>query len=63
MLVSLVSWLSFLSFLFAFCLQILFDLEEFATAVGINDRIIDALRKHFTEGTTVDEFIHERMER
>ena len=39
------------------------DLEEFATAVGINDRIIDILRKHFTEGTAVDEFIHERMER
>lgn len=37
------------------------DLEEFATAVGINDRIIDALRKHFTEGTAVDEFIHEKM--
>ena len=37
------------------------DLEEFATAVGINDRIIDALSKHFTEGTAVDEFIHEKM--
>ena len=37
------------------------DLEEFATAVDINDRIIDALRKHFTEGTAVDEFIHEKM--
>ena len=37
------------------------DLEEFATTVGINDRIIDALRKHFTEGTAVDEFIHEKM--
>lgn len=37
------------------------DLEEFATAVGINARILDALRKHFTEGTAVDEFIHEKM--
>lgn len=37
------------------------DLEEFATAVGINDRIIDALRKHFIEGIAVDEFIHEKM--
>lgn len=37
------------------------DFEEFATAVGINDRIIDVLRKHFTEGTPVDEFIHEKM--
>lgn len=36
------------------------DFEEFATAVGVNDRIIDVLRKHFTEGTPVDEFIHER---
>ena len=35
------------------------DLEEFATTVGINDRIIDILRKHFTEGTAVDEFIYE----
>lgn len=37
------------------------DLEEFATAVGINARILDALRTHFTEGTAVDEFIHEKM--
>ena len=37
------------------------DLEEFATAVGINARILDALRKHFTEVTAVDEFIHEKM--
>ena len=37
------------------------DFEEFASAVGINDRIIDVLRKHFTEGTVVDEFIHEKM--
>ena len=37
------------------------DFEEFASAVGINDRIIDVLRKHFTEGTPVDEFIHEKM--
>ena len=37
------------------------DFEEFASAVGINDRIIDVLRKHFIEGTVVDEFIHEKM--
>ena len=37
------------------------DLEEFATALGINDKIIETLRNHFAEGTAVDEFIHEKM--
>ena len=37
------------------------DLEEFAAAVGINDRIIEALRNHFADGTVVDDFIHEKM--
>ena len=37
------------------------DLEEFATALGINDKIIETLRNHFAEGTSVDEFIHEKM--
>ena len=37
------------------------DLEEFAAAVGINDRIIEALRNHFADGTFVDDFIHEKM--
>ena len=37
------------------------DLEEFATAVGIKDKIIEVLRSHFEEGSAVDEFIHEKM--
>ena len=37
------------------------DLEEFAMALGINGKIIETLRNHFTEGTAVDEFIHEKM--
>ena len=37
------------------------DLEEFAMALGINGKIIETLRNHFTEGTAVDEFIHEKL--
>ena len=37
------------------------DFEEFATANGVGARVIDALRKCFTEKTPVDPYIHERM--
>ena len=37
------------------------DIEEFATAVGIKESVIELLRTHFDECTAVDEFIHEKM--
>ena len=37
------------------------DFEEFASALGINDKIIQVLKEHFDKGTAVDEFIHEKM--
>ena len=37
------------------------DFEEFASALGINDKIIQMLKEHFDKGTAVDEFIHEKM--
>ena len=37
------------------------DFEEFASALGINDKIIQMLKEHFNKGTAVDEFIHKKM--
>lgn len=37
------------------------DLEEFAVANGVSDRVISSLRNAFEEKTPVDPFIHEKM--
>ncbi len=37
------------------------DLEEFALALGINQDVLDMLRRNFDEATAVDDFIHEKM--
>lgn len=37
------------------------DLEEFALALGINENVLDVLKKNFDEATAVDDFIHEKM--
>ena len=37
------------------------DLEEFASAVGISDIVIDSLRQAYQSKSAVDDFIHERM--
>ena len=37
------------------------DLEEFAWANGVDDRVIDALKQSFDDKTQVDSFIHDRM--
>ena len=37
------------------------DFEEFALANGISERVIDSLRKAFTDQTPVDTIVHEKM--
>ena len=37
------------------------DLEEFAWANGVDDKVIEALKQSFDDKTPVDSFIHERM--
>jgi len=37
------------------------DLEEFALALGIDERVLDVLKNNFHETTVVDDFIHEKM--
>ncbi|MGN0189402.1 MAG: ATP-binding protein [Candidatus Cryptobacteroides sp.] len=37
------------------------DLEEFMWAIGVNEAVIDALKKSFESGEPVDEFVHKKM--
>ena len=37
------------------------DLEEFASAIGINENVIEALRKNFEASSVVDSFVHQKM--
>ena len=37
------------------------DLEEFASAIGINETVIGVLRKNFDTSSAVDDFVHQKM--
>ena len=37
------------------------DLQEFLTAVGMSQTVVEALRRNWTERTAVDSFVHQRL--
>lgn len=37
------------------------DLEEFSSAIGINENVIEALKKNFEASSAVDSFVHQKM--